>query len=178
MNVEGLRTLPPSLCLRSLVCLYYWLLYSPLPSSVLIIDDLFFLSVFFSFHYPLWHYFCYMKIRLSAVQSLVKTFFSKSFFCLNSNSPPPVRHGWDTFWVNPIIVIYLCLWRTEGFKFNSPVSNSKKLHGYDFNKVGCSNPALAQQTPGGESLETPKTCLKYVISKMFYHHHWSSRGYS
>ena len=30
---------------------------------------------------------------------------------------------------------------------------------------------LAQQTPGGESLETPKTCLKYVISKMFYHHH-------
>ena len=49
--------------------------YTLLPSSVLIIDDLFFLSVFFSFHYPLSHYFCQIKRIISAAQSRVKTSF-------------------------------------------------------------------------------------------------------
>ena len=129
---------PPSL--RSLVCLYYWLLYSP---------------PIFCFDYR-WSILlvCFLLIPLSTLALFLldeednllcsvshENFFSNHLpgYCLDSNSPRPVRRGWDTFWV----IISLLLWFIcyygwlEGLYLT--VSNSKKLHGYDFNKVGCSN---------------------------------------
>ena len=118
VNVEGLWTLPPwdPLC----VCIIGS--YTPLPSSVLIIDDLFFLSVFFSFHYPLWHYFCSMKKIICSAQSLMKTSFPIT--CLATAWIQILRVQWGVdetlFWVNLIIVvIYMLLWLTGGFIFNS-----------------------------------------------------------
>ena len=154
-------SLPPSASNPLCVCIIGS--YTPLPSSVLIIDDLFFLSVFFSFHYPLRHYFCQIN-RIICCSVSHENFFSNRFpgNCLESNSLAPVKCGWDSFWDIAIIVIY----KFGGLAF---VFNSQKLHGHDFNKVGCSNQHLYSRRLG-ESLETPKTCLKYVISLVFYHH--------
>ena len=139
---ECWRSVDPPSSLGSPVCLYYWLLYSP---------------PIFCFDYR-WSILlvCFLLIPLSTLALFLldeednllcsvshENFFSNhlpGYCCLDSNSPRPVRCGWDTFLsYNPIIVvIYMLLWLTGGFIFVT-VYNSKKLHGYDFNKVGCSN---------------------------------------
>ena len=137
---ECWRSVDPPSSLGSPVCLYYWLLYSP---------------PIFCFDYR-WSILlvCFLLIPLSTLALFLldeednllcsvshENFFSNHLpgYCLDSNSPRPVRRGWDTFWV----IISLLLWFIcyygwlEGLYLT--VYNSKKLHGYDFNKVGCSN---------------------------------------
>ena len=166
---------PPSL--RSLVCLYYWLLYSP---------------PIFCFDYR-WSILlvCFLLIPLSTLALFLldeednllcsvshENFFSNHLpgYCLDSNSPRPVRRGWDTFWV----IISLLLWFICYYGWLEGLYLTKCLTVKNY--MDMISTKLVVQTSinttdaRGESLETPKTCLKYVISKTFYHHWSSSRA--
>ena len=155
---ECWRSVDPPSSLGSPVCLYYWLLYSP---------------PIFCFDYR-WSILlvCFLLIPLSTLalflldeeDNLLCSVSHENFFsnhlpgsCLDSNSPRPVRRGWDTFWVIiPLLLWFICYYGwLEGLYLT--VCNSKKITwlvvGWLF------KPALIQQTPGGKFRDT-KNMLK------------------
>ena len=162
-----LKVWGPSLCLKSLVCLHHWLLYSP---------------PIFCFDYR-WSILlvCFLLIPLSTLALFLpdqednlccsvshKNFFSNHFpgNCLESNSSWSSEARMRQFFEIFPLLWFMFYGLARGFTF---IFNRTNYMDMNLTKLVVST-SINTADAWGESLETPKTCLKYVISLTFYHH--------